>query len=62
MNFICGYLKGFLEVVKDQYKESFYHNIDPSFFIFGYKDDDFFEYEFETEEEYDKALEELRSN
>jgi len=62
MNFICGYLEGFLEVGKDQYNESFYHNIDSSLFIFGYKDDDFFEYEFETEEEYDKALEELRSN
>jgi len=59
MNFICGYLKGFLEVVKEEYNESFYHKVDSSLFIFGYKDNDFFEYEFETEEEYDKALEQF---
>jgi len=59
INYIAGYLTGFFNVIRGLYDEFFFHSVRSNLILYGYKDGDFFENQYEDEEEFDEAIQEL---
>jgi hypothetical protein len=57
ITFFYGYLSGFFSEVKKNYDEWFYKTIQAQGIIYGYQQGRFFAHSYDSEEEYDEALE-----
>jgi hypothetical protein len=57
INFLVGYLTGFLESAKaiGEYNEPFFKSVSSDLILFGYKDGNFFEQQYEDFDEFDEA-------
>lgn len=63
INYFVGFLSGYFEsCLSNQYDEFFFKIVKSDLILFGYKDGRYFEDEYETEEEFDAAIQELRKN
>jgi hypothetical protein len=61
-NFIIyfySYLIGFFKAIRTTYDEFFYKRVDSNGILFGYKDGEFFEEQYKSPEEYEKAVQML---
>lgn len=59
INFITGYLTGLFKVLHKQYAKPFLKHVRSELVIYGYKDGDFFEHQYDSEEEVEQAVQEL---
>ncbi len=61
INYFVGYLSGYLESSSKYYNEFFFKTVGSNLILFGFDDGQFFDYQYENEEEYRKAIEELKN-
>ncbi|QEP43487.1 hypothetical protein D5085_10320 [Ectothiorhodospiraceae bacterium BW-2] len=61
INYIVGFLTGYFESVNKGYDEFFFHTVRSNLILFGYKDGNFFDNQYETEEKFNEALQEVSS-
>ena len=57
--YFYSYLFGFFEAIHDYYDDFFFKRVDSNLILFGYKDGEFFEEQYDTEEEYLEAIDVL---
>jgi hypothetical protein len=63
INYIVGFLSGYFESgLRDQYDEYFYKTVRSNLILFGYINGNFIDEAYETEEEFDAAIQELIRN
>lgn len=61
INYIVGYLSGYFESIEKWYNEPFFQKVDSNFILFGFDDGQFFDDQYETQEDYEAAVEELKA-
>ncbi len=59
INYFIGFLTGYFRSTHDQYDEFFFQTAESNLIVYGYKDGDFFDNQYEDEEEYGSAIREL---
>ncbi len=59
IDYFVGYLTGYFGSLREGYNDFFFQIVRSNFILFGYKDGVFFEEEYEDEEEFNIALQEL---
>lgn len=59
LTFFHGYLEGYFSVIKKHYDTFFFKRVDSNLILFGYKNNEFFEEQYEDQETYHAAIEEL---
>jgi hypothetical protein len=62
INYFVGFLTGYFQSVSDQYDEVFLKTVRSNLILFGYKDGCFFDSQYENEEEFHKAIQDLMRN
>jgi hypothetical protein len=60
INYIVGYLTGYFRMLMKEYDEFFFHSVQSNLILYGYKDGNFFENQYEDEDEFDVAIQELK--
>ncbi|MEI7933780.1 MAG: hypothetical protein WCH30_01840 [Chlorobiaceae bacterium] len=61
INFIIGYLTGYYRMLMKEYDEFFFHSVQSNLILYGYKDGNFFENQYDSQKKFDKAIQELRA-
>ena len=59
INYFVGFLTGYFESIKDRYDEFFFKTAESNLILFGYKDGCYFDDQYENEEEFREAIQEL---
>lgn len=63
INYFVGFLTGYFEsAVRNHYDELFFKTVKSNLIIFGYKDGCYFDDQYDNPEEFDEAIEELKSS
>ena len=62
INYFVGFLTGYFKSVRDRYDEFFFKTVKSNLILFGYKDGCFFDNQYENEEEFHKAIQDLMRN
>ena len=62
INYFVGFLTGYFESIRDRYDEFFFKIVESNLILFGYKDGHYFDNQYETEEEFHEAIQELKRN
>lgn len=62
INYFVGFLTGYFESVRDRYDEFFFNTVESNLILFGYKDGCYFDNQYENEEEFREAIQELMRN
>lgn len=60
INFLVGYLTGYFETAKDRYDKPFCKSVNSNLILFGYRDDKFFDQQYEDSDEFDEAEQKMR--
>lgn len=61
INYIVGFLSGYFESFEKWYDEPFFHKVDSNLIVFGFIDGQFFDDQYETQEDYQAVVEELKT-
>lgn len=61
INYIVGFLSGYFESIEKWYDEPFFQTVQSNLIVFGFKDGHFFDEQYETEEDFDAAVKELKA-
>lgn len=62
INYFVGFLSGYFESARKRFDEFFFHTVKSNLILFGYKDGNYFDNQYENEEEFDEAIQELTRN
>lgn len=60
ISFFVGFLTGYFESINERYDKFFFKIVQSNHILFGYKDGRFFDNEYEKEEEFNEAIQELK--
>ena len=61
INYIVGFLSGYFESIEKWYDEPFFQRVDSNLIVFGFMDGQFFDDQYENQEDYAAAVEELKA-
>ena len=59
IDYFVGFLTGYFKSVRDRYDEFFFKTVKSNLILFGYRDGCFFDNQYENEEEFRKAIQDL---
>ncbi len=59
INYFVGFLTGYFESIGDRYDEFFFKTAESNLILFGYKDGRYFDDQYDNEEEFREAIQEL---
>jgi len=61
ISYLYGYIQGYFETIQDTYNQFFFKRVASNGIVFGYKDGEFFEEQYDSPETYNQAVKSLEN-